>query len=119
MATLPPPTTMVRPGSASILPLLTSRKSRRPRSRPRHPRPEYRRSGRPGSRWQHKGLKTLLAQLVERHVATDLHAIAELGAHQANDLDLGLDNILLQLKAGNAVGEHTARALVFSNTTGL
>ena len=60
-----------------------------------------------------EGLKALRAQLVERHVATDFHAIAELGTHQANDLDLGLDNILLQLKAGNAVGEHAARALVF------
>ena len=59
-----------------------------------------------------EGLKALLAQLVERHIATDLHAIAELGTHQANDLDLGLDNILLQLKAGNTVSEHTARALV-------
>ena len=59
-----------------------------------------------------EGLKALLAQLVERHIATDLHAIAELGAHQANDLDLGLDNVLLQLKAENTVGEHTARALV-------
>ena len=66
-----------------------------------------------------KGLKALLAQLVERHIATDLHTIAELGAHQANDLDLGLDNILLQLKAGNAVGEHTARALVFLEHDGL
>ena len=66
-----------------------------------------------------KGLKALLAQLVERHVATDLHAIAELGTHQANDLDLGLDNILLQLKAGNAVGEHAARALVFLEHDGL
>ena len=59
-----------------------------------------------------EGLKALRAQLVERHVATDFHAIAELGTHQANNLDLGLDNILLQLKAGNAVGEHAARALV-------
>ena len=59
-----------------------------------------------------EGLKALCAQLVERHVATDFHAIAELGTHQANDLDLGLDNILLQLKAGNAVGEHAARALI-------
>ena len=59
-----------------------------------------------------EGLKALRAQLVERHIATDLHTIAELGAHQANDLGLGLDNILLQLKAGNAVGEHAARALV-------
>ena len=66
-----------------------------------------------------KGLKALRAQLVERHIATDLHAIAELGAHQANDLDLGLDNILLQLKAGNAVGEHAARALVFLEHDGL
>ena len=59
-----------------------------------------------------EGLKALRAQLVERHVATDFHAIAELGAHQANDLDLGLNDVLLQLKAGNAVGEHAARALV-------
>ena len=59
-----------------------------------------------------EGLKALRAQLVERHVATDFHAIAELGTHQANDLDLGLDNILLQLKAGNAVGKHAARVLV-------
>lgn len=66
-----------------------------------------------------KGLKALLAQLVERHIATDLHAIAELGAHQANDLDLGLDNILLQLKAGNAIGEHAARALVLLEHDGL
>ena len=66
-----------------------------------------------------KGLKALLAQLVECHVATDLHAIAELGAHQANDLDLGLDNVLLQLKAGNTVGEHTARALVLLEHDGL
>ena len=42
-----------------------------------------------------KGLKALLAQLVERHIAADLHTIAELGAHQANDLDLRLDNVLL------------------------
>ena len=66
-----------------------------------------------------KGLKALLAQLVECHIATDLHAIAELGAHQANDLDLGLDNILLQLKAGNTVGEHAARALVLLEYDGL
>ena len=66
-----------------------------------------------------KGLKALLAQLVERHIATDLHAIAELGAHQANNLDLGLDNVFLQLKAGNAVGEHAARALVFLEHDGL
>ena len=66
-----------------------------------------------------KGLKALLAQLVERHIATDLHAIAELGAHQANDLDLGLDNILLQLKAGNAIGEHAARALILLEHDGL
>lgn len=59
-----------------------------------------------------EGLKALRAQLVERHIAADLHAVAELGAHQANDLDLGLDDILLQLKAGNTVGEHAARALV-------
>ena len=59
-----------------------------------------------------KGLKALLAQLVERHIATDLHTIAELGAHQANDLDLGLNDVLLQLKAGDAVSEHAARALV-------
>lgn len=66
-----------------------------------------------------KGLKALRAQLVERHVATDFHAIAELGTHQANNLDLGLDNILLQLKAGNAIGEHAARALVFLEHDGL
>ena len=66
-----------------------------------------------------EGLKALRAQLVERHVATDFHAIAELGTHQANNLDLGLDNILLQLKAGNAVGEHAARALVFLEHDGL
>lgn len=66
-----------------------------------------------------KGLKALRAQLVERHIATDLHAIAELGAHQANNLDLGLDNILLQLKAGNTVSEHTARALVLLEHDGL
>ena len=66
-----------------------------------------------------EGLKALRAQLVERHVATDLHAIAELGTHQANNLDLGLDNILLQLKAGNAIGEHAARALVFLEHDGL
>ena len=66
-----------------------------------------------------EGLKTLRAQLVERHVAADFHAIAELGTHQANDLDLGLDNILLQLKAGNAVGEHATRALVFLEHDGL
>ena len=66
-----------------------------------------------------KGLKALLAQLVERHIATDLHAIAELGAHQANDLDLCLDNVLLQLKAGNTVGEHAARALVLLEHDGL
>ena len=66
-----------------------------------------------------EGLKALRAQLVERHIATDLNAIAELGTHQANDLDLGLDNILLQLKAGNAVGEHAARALVFLEHDGL
>ena len=66
-----------------------------------------------------EGLKALLAQLVERHVATDLHAIAELGAHQANNLDLGLDDVLLQLKAGNTVGEHTARALILLEYNGL
>ena len=66
-----------------------------------------------------KGLKALLAQLIERHIATDLHAIAELGTHQANNLDLGLDNVLLQLKAGNAVGEHAARALVLLEHDGL
>ena len=66
-----------------------------------------------------EGLKALRAQLVERHVATDFHAVAELGTHQANDLDLGLDNILLQLKAGNTVGEHAARALVFLEHDGL
>ena len=66
-----------------------------------------------------EGLKALRAQLVERHVATDFHAIAELGTHQANDLNLGLDNILLQLKAGNAVGEHAARALVLLEHDGL
>ena len=66
-----------------------------------------------------EGLKALRAQLVERHVATDFHAIAELGTHQANDLDLGLDNILLQLKARNTVGEHAARALVFLKHDGL
>ena len=66
-----------------------------------------------------EGLKSLRAQLVERHVAADLHAIAELGTHQANDLDLGLDNILLQLKAGNTVGEHAARALILLEYDGL
>ena len=66
-----------------------------------------------------EGLKALRAQLVERHIAADLHAVAELGAHQADDLDLGLDNILLQLKAGNAVGEHAARALVLLEHDGL
>ena len=66
-----------------------------------------------------KGLKALRAKLVERHIATDLHAIAELGAHQANDLDLGLDNVLLQLKARNAIGEHAARALVLLEHDGL
>ena len=66
-----------------------------------------------------KGLKALRAQLVERHITTDLHAIAELGTHQANDLDLGLDNILLQLKAGNAIGEHATRALVLLEHDGL
>ena len=66
-----------------------------------------------------EGLKALLAQLVERHVSTDFHAIAELGTHQANDLDLGLDNILLQLKAGNAVGKHAARVLVLLEHDGL
>ena len=66
-----------------------------------------------------EGLEALRAQLVERHVSTDFHAIAELGTHQANDLDLGLDNILLQLKAGNAVGEHAARALVLLEHDGL
>ena len=66
-----------------------------------------------------EGLKALLAQLVERHVATDLHAIAELGTHQANDLDLRLNDVLLQLKAGNTVGEHAARALVLLEYDGL
>ena len=66
-----------------------------------------------------EGLKALRAQLVERHIATDFHAVAELGAHQANDLDLGLDHILLQLKTGNAVGEHAARALVLLEHDGL
>lgn len=66
-----------------------------------------------------EGLKALRAQLVERHVAADFHAIAKLGTHQANDLDLRLDNILLQLKAGNAIGEHATRALVFLEHDGL
>lgn len=66
-----------------------------------------------------EGLKALRAQLVERHVATDFHAIAELGTHQANDLDLRLNDVLLQLKAGNTVGEHAARALVFLEHDGL
>ena len=66
-----------------------------------------------------KGLKALRAQLVERHITTDLHAIAELGTHQANDLDIGLDNILLQLKAGNAIGEHATRAFVLLEHDGL
>ena len=66
-----------------------------------------------------EGFKALRAQLVERHVATDLHAIAELGTHQANDLDLGLNDVLLQLKAGNAVGEHATRALILLEHDGL
>ena len=55
-------------------------------------------------------LEALLAQLGERHVATDLDAVANLGAHLLDDGDLGLDHALLQLVAGNAVGEHAARA---------
>ena len=66
-----------------------------------------------------EGLKALRAQLVERHVATDFHAIAKLGTHQANDLDLGLNDVLLQLKAGNAVGKHAARVLVLLEHDGL
>ena len=66
-----------------------------------------------------EGLKALRAQLVERHIAADFHAIAELGAHQANDLDLGLDDIFLQLKAGDTVGEHAARAFVLLEHDGL
>ena len=66
-----------------------------------------------------EGLKALRAQLVERHIAADLHAVAELGAHQADDLDLGLNDILLQLKAGDTVGEHAARALVLLEHDGL
>ena len=66
-----------------------------------------------------EGLKALRAQLVERHIAADLHTVAELGAHQANDLNLGLDDIFLQLKAGDAVGEHAARALVLLEHDGL
>ena len=47
-----------------------------------------------------EGLKALLAQLVERHVATDLHAIAELGTHQANDLDSASITSFCSLKLG-------------------
>ena len=59
-----------------------------------------------------EGLEALRAQLVERHVAPDLHAVAELGAHGLDHVNLGLDHVLLQLVAGNTIGEHAARTRV-------
>ena len=54
-------------------------------------------------------LEALRAQLVEGHVAPNLHVIAELRAHRLDDGDLGCNDVLLQLVAGDSVGEHAAR----------
>ena len=66
-----------------------------------------------------EGLEALLAQLVQRDVAADLDAVAELGTHLADDVDLGLDDVLLELVAGDTVGEHAAGAVALLEHHGL
>ncbi len=59
-----------------------------------------------------KRLEPLLAQLIEGNVAAHRDAQANVDAHLADDVDLGFDHVLLELIAGDTVGEHAAGARV-------
>ena len=55
-----------------------------------------------------EGLIALLAQLGDGHILADFHAALDLHTQLPDDLDLGVDDVLLQLEGGDAVGQHTA-----------
>ena len=59
-----------------------------------------------------EGLEALLAQLVERDVATDLDPTANLDAQALDNLDLGKQHVLLELVGRDAVHHHAAWLLV-------
>ncbi len=59
-----------------------------------------------------KSLESLLTQLIEGDVATHLDTQTDVDAHLADDIDLGFDHVVLELIAGDAVGEHAAGARV-------
>ena len=113
MATLPPPTTTVRPftscsGSASA----TRRNSTAVETPLCVLALDARLAAALAADGQVERGEALLAQLVERDVAPDLDAAADLDAHLAQHVDLGCDDVLLQLVGGDAVGHHAAGLLV-------
>ena len=59
-----------------------------------------------------EGLVALVAELLNGDVLANFHAAFDLHAHGADHVDLSVDDILLQLEAGDTVAEHTAGTLV-------
>ena len=59
-----------------------------------------------------EALVALLAQAGDRDVLADLHAALDVDADLLHDVDLGLDDVLLQLIGRDAVAEHAAGLLV-------
>ena len=61
---------------------------------------------------EEEALVALSAQLVERDILADLNAASELNAHLAQNVDLGVHNVLFKAEAGDAGGEHAAGDLI-------
>ena len=59
-----------------------------------------------------EGLVALVAELLNGDVLANFHAAFDLHAHGADHVNFGVDDILLQLEAGDTVAEHTAGTLV-------
>ena len=59
-----------------------------------------------------EGLVALVAELLDGDVLANFHAAFDLHAHGTDHVDLGIDDILLQLEAGDTVAEHAAGTLV-------
>ena len=61
---------------------------------------------------QEECLVSLLPELLNSRILSDLHAALKLYAHLTQDINLRIQHILLQTEARDAIGQHTARRLL-------
>ena len=64
-------------------------------------------------------LVALLAQLGQRHIPAHVHAAVDVHAQLPQYVNLGVNDVFLELEGGDTVPQHTAGTLVFLKHGGL